>query len=201
MPKAVSVPSGEISVIRPPTPTPSRRARRSPTAISSSPNSASEPATIWLAISLRSRISSGRMPRTSAPEAPASAVAMTCPSISGVALTTPGTCRTRSAAVVETGQPRALAIDGEVSIEPEDAADQLGAEPVHHRHHDDQRRDPERDPEQREDRDDRDKPLGPPRPQIAERDHPLECVEDHGDICRTKAQAKFTLYSSWCIPG
>ncbi len=75
---------------------------------------------------------------------------------------------------LETGQPRALAIDGEVSVEPENAADQLGAEPVHHRHHDDQGRDPERDAEQREDRDDRDKALGPPRPQIAERDHPLE---------------------------
>ena len=33
MPKAVSVPSGEISVILPPTSSPSRRASRSPTAM------------------------------------------------------------------------------------------------------------------------------------------------------------------------
>ena len=39
---------------------------------------------------------------------------------------------------------------------------------------------PERDPEQREDRDDRDEAFLPPRPQIAERHHPLEGVEDHG---------------------
>ena len=73
---------------------------------------------------------------------------MTCPSISGVALTTPGTCRTRSAATVKIGQPRTLAIDGQVPVEPENPADQLGAKPVHHRHHDDQGRDPERDAEQ-----------------------------------------------------
>ena len=66
-----------------------------------------------------------------------------------------------------------------MAVEAEDAAEQLGAEPVHHRHHDDQRRDAERDAEQREDRDDRDEPFLPARPQIAERDHPLEGAEDH----------------------
>ena len=36
---------------------------------------------------------------------------------------------------------------------------------------------PERDAEQREDRDDRDEAFLPPRPQIAERDHPLEAQD------------------------
>jgi hypothetical protein len=46
VPNAVSVPCGESSVILPPTLIPSRVASRSPTAILSSPKSASEPAQI-----------------------------------------------------------------------------------------------------------------------------------------------------------
>ena len=47
-------------------------------------------------------------------------------------------------------------IDVHVPVEAEDPAEQLGAEAVHHRHHDDQRRDAERDAEKREAGDDRD---------------------------------------------
>ena len=68
-----------------------------------------------------------------------------------------------------------------MTIEAEDAAEQVGAEAVHHRHDDDQGGDPEGDPEKGKDRDNRNEPLLPSRPQIAERDHPLERVEDHAD--------------------
>ena len=151
-------------------------------AISSSPKSASEPATIWSAISRIARKSSGRMPRTSAPDAPGAVVAMTWPSTSG----------DRRDDAAEAARPFApprrksvsgpvCGIDAEMAVEPENAAEQIGAEAVHHRHDDDQRRDAERDAEQRKDRDDRDEAFLPPRPQIAERDHPLERVEDHVD--------------------
>ena len=80
---------------------------------------------------------------------------------------------------IEIGERVACAVHPEMAVEAEDAADQVGAEPVHHRHHDDQGGDPERDAEQREDRDDRNKAFLPPRPQIAERHHPLEGTEDH----------------------
>ena len=49
-------------------------------------------------------------------------------------------------------------------VKPEDAADELDAEPVHHRHDYDQGRDAEHDAEQRKDRDDRDEPFLPPCP-------------------------------------
>jgi hypothetical protein len=48
------------------------------------------------------------------------------------------------------------------------------AEAVHHRHHDDQRRDAEHDPEEREAGDDRDESFLAPRAQVAQRQHPLE---------------------------
>ena len=46
VPKAVAVPSGEITVIEPPIETPSRRASRSPTSTPSPPKSARDPATM-----------------------------------------------------------------------------------------------------------------------------------------------------------
>ena len=135
---------------------------------------------MWSAISLRARMSSGRMPRTSAPAAPPAAgrhdLALDQRGDAGDTRECRGPC---AAAASKSVKRAGLAIDREMAVEAEDAADQIGAKPVHHRHHDDQRRHPERDPEQRKDRDDRDKPLLPPRPQIAERDHPLEGTEDH----------------------
>ena len=73
-----------------------------------------------------------------------------------------------------------LRVHAEIAVQTEDAAHQVGAEAVHYRHDDDQGGHTEGDPEQRKDRDDRDEPLRPPRPQIAERHHPLEGIEDHG---------------------
>src|SRR5665213_1940813 len=67
-----------------------------------------------------------------------------------------------------------------MAVEAEDAAQQLGAKAVHHRHDDDERRHAERDAGQRENGDDGDEALLPPRAQIAEGDHPLESTEDHG---------------------
>src|SRR5580693_6195903 len=140
VPKAVAVPSGDSKVIGLPTASPSRRASRSPTATPSSLKSASEPWMMWSASNGNERKSSGRIPRTSAPAAPVS----------------------------------------EIAVEAQDAGEQIGAKPVHHRHDDDQGGDTERDPEQRKDRDDRDEPFLPPRPQITERDHPLEGAEHQG---------------------
>jgi hypothetical protein len=80
---------------------------------------------------------------------------------------------------IEIGETAAHGIDPEIAIEAEDAGEEVGAKPVHHRHHDDQGGDTERDPEQRKNRDDRNKALLPPRPQIAERNHSLERPEDH----------------------
>ena len=80
---------------------------------------------------------------------------------------------------VEIAQHPGLAIDSEMAVETEDAADQIGAEAVHDRHDDDQGGDAERDAEQREDGDNRDEAFLPPRPQIAERDHPFKSAEDH----------------------
>ena len=77
-----------------------------------------------------------------------------------------------------------------MAVEAEDAAQQLGAEAVHHRHDDDERGDAERDAEQREDGDDGDEALLAPRAQIAERDHALERAEDHR-VAPSRARAAF----------
>jgi hypothetical protein len=79
----------------------------------------------------------------------------------------------------EIGNRALRRIDAEMAVEPEDAVEQLDAEAVHHRHHDDQRRDAEHDADEREDGDDRDEAFLATGAQIAERDHPLEGVEDH----------------------
>ena len=60
---------------------------------------------MWSASNGNERRSSGRMPRTSAPAAPASEVAMTCPSTIGVTRVTPGISRTFCAAASKSGSP------------------------------------------------------------------------------------------------
>jgi hypothetical protein len=77
------------------------------------------------------------------------------------------------------GDRLAIGRHGHVPVEAEDAAEQLGAEPVHHRHDDDQGRHTEGDAQQREPGDDGDESLLPARAQIAHRHHPLERVEGH----------------------
>ena len=134
---------------------------------------------MWSASSGSERRSSGRMPRTSAPGGAGFRgrhdLALDQRGDPGDPRDVADFLRGR----IEIGEAAAAGIDPEIAVEAEDAAEQVGAEPVHHRHHDDQGGDAERDPEQRKDRDDRDEPFLPPRPQIAERDHPLERAEDH----------------------
>ena len=57
------------------------------------------------------------------------------------------------------GQRRIERLDQQVAVEPEDLVEQLLAEAVHHRHHDDEGRDPEHDAEEGEPGDDRDEAL------------------------------------------
>src|ERR1700722_20366576 len=61
-----------------------------------------------------------------------------------------------------------------MAVEAENLVEQLGAEPVHHRHHDDEGGDPEHDAQKREAGDDRDESFLAPGPQVAQRQHPFE---------------------------
>jgi hypothetical protein len=72
------------------------------------------------------------------------------------------------------GQRRIQRLDQQVAVEPEDLIEQLLAEPVHHRHDDDQRGHPEQDAEEGEPGDDRNEALFATGAQIAQRQHPLE---------------------------
>src|SRR6516164_1909380 len=90
---------------------------------------------------------------------------------------------------VKIAERTGLGIDTEMAVETENPAEQVSAKAIHHRHNDDQGGNPKRDPEQREDRDYRDKPLLPSRPQITKRDHPLECAEDHAGGALLKSRS------------
>ena len=105
VPNAVGVPLGEISVRRSPRPSAMRYAMREPIAIWSSLSRATEPAWRWPAIASRAARSSGRMPRTRAPEATPWAVTMTCPVTSGVTVTTSSAARRRSASWSKSAMP------------------------------------------------------------------------------------------------
>jgi hypothetical protein len=72
------------------------------------------------------------------------------------------------------GERRFERLDQKVAVEAEYLFQQLLAEPVHHRHHDDQRCNAEHDAEKGEPGDDRDESLFAPRTQVAQRQHPLE---------------------------
>ena len=62
-------------------------------------------------------------------------------------------------------------------VEAEDLGQELGAEPVHHRHDDDERRDAQHDAEEGKAGDDRDEAFLAARAQVAQRQHPLEGAE------------------------
>ncbi len=64
-----------------------------------------------------------------------------------------------------------------MTLQAQDARQQVVTKAVHHRHDDDERGDGERDPGQRQDRNERNEPVLAPRPQVAKRDHPLEAGE------------------------
>ena len=114
------------------------------------------------------------MPRTSTPVALNGEEASAWPSTIGAASRTPGTLATRVGDRVAVGQRRFERLHQQVAVEAEDLVEQFLAEAVHHRHHDDQRRDAEHDAEEGEPGDDRDEALLAPRAQIAQRQHPFE---------------------------
>ena len=61
-----------------------------------------------------------------------------------------------------------------MAVEAENFVEQLFAEAIHHRHDDDERGDAEHDAEEGKPGDDRDESFLAPRPQVAQRQHPLE---------------------------
>ena len=99
---------------------------------------------------------------------------------------------------VVVGDVAIIALHHHVAVEAQDAGEQIVAEAVHHRHHDDQRGDAQRDADERNDGDDRDERLFALRPQIAQRDHPLERCEDARFSCHqaSRLTAASTLNSS-----
>src|SRR5689334_20537851 len=66
-----------------------------------------------------------------------------------------------------------------MAVQADDLVEQLGAEAVHHAHHDDQRGDAERHRDQADAGDEENEPLAFSRKQIASGEHPLGAVEDH----------------------
>src|SRR6185369_2141820 len=72
-----------------------------------------------------------------------------------------------------------IALDDSVAVEAHDLVEKLGAEAVHYAHHDDQRRDAERNREQADARDEEDEALALLRQQVTPGEHPLGSVEDH----------------------
>src|SRR5690606_12549673 len=68
----------------------------------------------------------------------------------------------RDIPVIVNGVP--VIIGGQVAIHPQDPAHQLDTKAVHHRHDDDERRDPDGDPEEGKDRYDRNEAFLPARP-------------------------------------
>ena len=67
-----------------------------------------------------------------------------------------------------------------VAGKAQDLVEKFGAEAIEHRHDHDQRRHTQQDAEEREQRNDRDETFLAPRPQIAERQHPLEAGKGFG---------------------
>jgi hypothetical protein len=78
------------------------------------------------------------------------------------------------------GERRIERLDQDMAVEAEDLLEQLVAEPVHHRHHDDQGGHPEHDAEEREPGDHGNESLPPARPEVAQRQHPFEGSERPG---------------------
>ena len=82
---------------------------------------------------------------------------------------------------VEISQDTDSPVNIQMPVQAQDPVQKLLAEAVHDRHDDDQRGDPERDPEKREPSDDGDQAFAAARPQIAHRHHPFECGDHDGE--------------------
>ena len=73
------------------------------------------------------------------------------------------------------------ALHDQMAVQPEDSPEQLGLEPVHHAHHDDEGGDAQRDADQREAGNHRNEALLALGAQIAPRHHPFETGEGPGE--------------------
>ena len=81
--------------------------------------------------------------------------------------------------VLPVGQAAVIALDDRMAVEAHDLVEQLGAEAVHHAHHDDQRGDSKRHGEQADRRDKEDEPFALAGKQVAASDRALVPIEDH----------------------
>ncbi len=124
-------------------------------------------------------MSSTRMPRTSANSTRPLKVAISGCSISGVALVTPGVALASRGDLAPVAQLPAIALHHGMAVQPDDLVEQLGAEAVHHAHHDDQRGDAEHHRDEAEPRDDGDERLALARQQIAAGDHAFVARQEH----------------------
>ena len=88
---------------------------------------------------------------------------------------------------VEIGDAARPADHGGMAVNAQHAVEQLGAEAVHDREHDDQRADAERDADQAKPGDDRDEALAPGRPQVPPGDQALETTEGHQPAKRSSS--------------
>ena len=113
------------------------------------------------------------MPRINTPPALNGDEASAWPSTIGAASRMPVTRRPRRH-FFPVGERLFQRLNQQMAVETEDLVEQFLAEAVHHRHHDDQRRDAEHDAEEGKSRDDGDKSFLAPRAQIAQRQHPFE---------------------------
>ena len=129
-----------------------------------------------------------RTPRTSTPLPLYCDEAKACPSTSGMARRTPGTLGDAVGDLGVVGQRPVDRRHEDVAVDADDLVEQLLAEAVHDRQHDDERRDAEHDAEEREAGDDRDEALAPARAQVASGEHPFEGGEGRvPDCCRLVA--------------
>ena len=183
VPNGVLAPRGETSVMVPPTLTRSSWASRVPMAMPSCLSKPSSVPSLDVLGDERAAPSSrsSSRPRTLPPSASAGVEAMTWPSIRGTACLTPATPSRRLATSGVVGKlVGAYFVGNDMAVEAQDLVEQLLAEAVHHRHHDDERGDAQQDAEEGEAGDDRDEAFLAPRPQVAQGQHPLERSERPG---------------------
>ena len=79
--------------------------------------------------------------------------------------------------LLEVGQGAFQRLHQHMAVEPEDLAQQLLAKAIHHRHDDDEGGHPQGDAQEGKPGDDRDEAFLAPRPEVAQRQHPLEWGE------------------------
>jgi hypothetical protein len=99
------------------------------------------------------------------------------PSTKGTAISTPSTPVTRVCDVTIIVKGPVDGLQDQMAVDAENLVQKFGAKAVHHRHHDNERRDAQHDPKEREAGDNGDEGLFAPSAQIAQRDHPFKAGE------------------------